>query len=125
QRLNAERDAVDACGAVSAESLRLDRGGVRFQRHLDTVGDGPAGRDRVEDGADRLGLHQGRRAAADENGRYRARAGAAAHGGDLSGEGCGEALLVDRLVADMAVEVAIGALGRAERPVDVDAEARR
>ena len=38
-------------------------------------------------------------------------------------EGRGEALLVDRLVADMAVEVAIGAFGRAERPVDIDAEA--
>src|SRR5205085_1220404 len=33
-------------------------------------------------------------------------------------------LLVDRLVADMAVEVAIRALGRTERPVDVDAETR-
>ena len=39
-------------------------------------------------------------------------------------EGAGKALLVHRLVADMAVEVAIGALGRAERPMDVDAEAR-
>ena len=31
--------------------------------------------------------------------------------------------LVDRLVAHMAVEVAIGAFGRAERPVDIEAEA--
>ena len=34
-----------------------------------------------------------------------------------------KARLVDRLMADMAVEVAIGAFGRAEWPMDVDAEA--
>ena len=38
-------------------------------------------------------------------------------------EGAHEARLVDRGVADMAVEVAIRALRQAERPVDVDAEA--
>ena len=43
---------------------------------------------------------------------------------DLAGEGGHEAWLVDRLVADMAVEVAIGAFGRAERPVQIDAETR-
>tara|TARA_B100000378_G_scaffold71543_1_gene54841 strand:- start:289 stop:450 length:162 start_codon:yes stop_codon:yes gene_type:complete len=44
--------------------------------------------------------------------------------GDFTQETGDEAFLVDRLVADMAVEVAIGAFGRAERPVQIDAETR-
>lgn len=43
--------------------------------------------------------------------------------GDLTLEGAGKARLVYLVVADMAVEVAIGAFGRTERPVQVDAEA--
>jgi hypothetical protein len=37
-------------------------------------------------------------------------------------EGGSEALLVHGLMADMAVEVAIGALGSTERPMHVDPE---
>ena len=50
--------------------------------------------------------------------------GALPHRRKLGREGCREALLIDRLMADMAVEVAIGAFGRAEWPMDVDAKAR-
>jgi hypothetical protein len=41
----------------------------------------------------------------------------------LSPERGGETLLIRWLMADMAVEVAIRALCRAERPMQVDAEA--
>jgi hypothetical protein len=43
--------------------------------------------------------------------------------GDLAPEGREKPLLIHRLVADMAVEVAIGAFGSAEGPMDIDAEA--
>ncbi len=43
--------------------------------------------------------------------------------GNLSGKGPGKARLIDRLVPDMAVEIAIGALRGTERPVQIDAEA--
>ncbi len=46
------------------------------------------------------------------------------NGHHLGQEGGYETWLVHALVADMAVEVAIGAFGRAERPVHIDAEAR-
>ena len=43
-------------------------------------------------------------------------------GFDLARKGAGKAFLVDRRVADMAVEIAIRAFRQAERPVHVDAE---
>ena len=67
QRLHAERDAVDAGGAVAAEALGLDRRRVGFQRDLDRRPARPVRRDGVEHGADRLRLHQRRRAAAEED----------------------------------------------------------
>ena len=45
------------------------------------------------------------------------------HRRDLAQKALHEARLVDAAVADMAVEVAIGAFRQAERPVNVDAEA--
>jgi hypothetical protein len=79
---------------------------------------------RIEHIGHRFGLHQRRRAAAEEYAGHLARPGAGAHRLQLGVEGEGEALLVYRLMADMAVEVAIRAFGRAERPMHVDAEAR-
>src|SRR4051794_12334806 len=43
---------------------------------------------------------------------------------DLAPERRDEARLVHRLMPHMAVEIAIGAFGQAERPVQVNAEAR-
>ncbi len=123
ERLHAERDAIDAGGAIAAEALSLDAGGVGFERDLDIGIDRPGPADRIEDRADRLRLHQRRRAAAEEDARHRAPGRPPGGRRDLAREGCGIALLVDRLMADMGVEVAIGAFGRAERPMDIDAEA--
>ena len=124
ERLDPERDAVDACRAVAPEPLGLDRGGVRLQRHLGVGRDRPVGRDGIEDARHGRRLHQRWRAPADEDAGHRARSGPVAHRRDFALEGGGEAMLVGRLVPDMGVEVAIGALGRAEGPVQIDAETR-
>ena len=126
QRLHAERDAVDAGGAVAAEALRLDAGRVGLERDLDVGGDGPVlrrsrrGSRRPSPAAISDGVPPPRKMLVDR----RARAGRAAACAISARRRAAKRVLVDRLVADMAVEVAIGALGRAERPVDVDAEAR-
>ena len=75
----------------------------------------------LEDRGGGGGRHQRRRAAAEEDagdrppGRFRGEAV------ELGEVGAAPALLVDA-VADVAVEVAVGALRAAERPVDVDGE---
>ena len=70
ERLHAERHAVDAGRAIAAKARRLDAGGIGFERDLDVGRDGPVLADGVEDRADGLGLHQRRRAAAEEDARY-------------------------------------------------------
>ena len=67
ERLHAERDAVDAGGAIAAETLRLDAAGIGLQRDLGIGRDVPQSRDRIEHRADRAGLHQRGRAAAEED----------------------------------------------------------
>ena len=122
ERLHAERDAVDAGCAIAAKPRRLDAGRIGLQRDLDIGGDAPVLADRIEDRADGLRLHQRRRAAAEKDRRHRAARRARRRGLDLARKGAGKALLVDRRVADMAVEIAIRAFRQAERPVHVDAE---
>ena len=122
QRLHAERDAVDAGCAIAAKPRCLDAGGIGLQRHFHLGRDAPVLSDRIEDGAYGLRLHQRRRAAAEKDrgdgsvGRTRRR------GFDLARKGARKALLVDRRMPDMAVEIAIRAFRQAERPVHVDAE---
>ena len=64
QRLHAERDAVDAGGAIAAKPRRFHAGRIGLKRHFDLIGDLPVFSDRIENGADRLRLHQRRRTAA-------------------------------------------------------------
>src|SRR6185312_5603871 len=71
--------------------------------------------------ADRRGLHQRGRAAAEEHGLDPPVRSLARGMLELGEQGAPPARLVDAL-AHVAVEVAIGALGFAERPVDVDAQ---
>ncbi len=122
QRLHAERYPVDAGRAVTGKARGLDAGRVGLERDFDIGGDAPVLADRIENGADGLRLHQGRRAAAEEDRRHLAARRARRSGFDLAGEGAREAFLVDRFMPDMAVEIAIGAFGQAERPVHIDAE---
>ena len=48
ERLHAERDAVDAGGAIAAKARCLDAGWIGLERHLDAVGDPPMLADRLE-----------------------------------------------------------------------------
>ena len=124
QGLHAERDAVDAGLAIAAKTRRLDARRIGFERHLDLAIDRPDTRDRLEDRADRPRLHERGRAAAEEDAGHHAARRKLAHMGKLGLEGANEARLVGRRMAHMAVEIAIRAFGEAERPMDIDAEAR-
>ena len=70
QRLHAERDPVDAGCAIAGKARGLDAGGIGFQRHFGVGRDAPVPADRIQDRAHGLRLHQGRRAAAEEDRRY-------------------------------------------------------
>src|SRR5690606_1873021 len=112
----------DAGRPVAAKPLGLDGGGVGLQRHLYAGRHCPVACNGLQYGAHGLRLHQRRRAVADEDRRHLSRAAALAHRCKFPRKGAGETFLVDRLMAHMAVEVAIRALGRAEGPMNVDPE---
>src|SRR5438874_13797805 len=78
--------------------------------------------DRIQDGADGLRLHQRGCAATEKDRRDGASRRARRRRLDLTRKRTGKSFLVDRRVADMAVEVAIRALRQAERPMYIDAE---
>ena len=110
--------------AKAAKPLGLDRGRVGLQRDLDVGGERPAVGRAVDDRRHRRGLHQRRRAAAEEDRAQRAARRQRREMVELGHQRPGPAPMVDA-AADMAVEVAIGAFGLAERPVDVEREAAR
>ncbi len=122
ERLHAERHAVDARRPVAAEAGSLHARWVRLQRDFGAGSDGPMVPDGIEDGADRRRAHQRGCAAAEE---HAGDGSAAPHGGPVAelAPVCGEeARLIDAARPHVTVEVAIGALGGAERPMHVDAE---
>ena len=124
QRLHAERDAVDAGRAIAAKALGLDAGRIGLERDLGIGATVQCRAIASRIAADRRGLHQRGRAAAEEDaGRPCGPARAAADGASSAAKAAHEARLVDRRVAHMAVEVAIGAFRQAERPMHIDAEA--
>ena len=67
QCLHAQRDAIDAGRAKAAKARRLDAGRVGFEAHFDIAGYRPVPGDGVKDRTDGCGLHQRRRAAAEED----------------------------------------------------------
>ena len=124
QRLHAQRQAIDAGGAVIGEARRVGAGGIGFQRDFDVVGQRAtaarsyracARRERpcISDGVPppkKIVSTIGRPPPCDSAVQSSSRT-MASH----------PAALVDG-GADMAVEIAIGTFGGAERPMDVDAE---
>ena len=109
QRLHAERDAVDAGGAIAGKPRGLDAGRVGFQRDFNIGRDAPVPADRVQYRADGLRPHQRRRAAAEKDRGYLPAGRAFGRGLDLAGKRARKSFLVDRGMPDMAVEIAIGA----------------
>ncbi len=124
ERLHAEREAIDARRAIAAEALRLGTAGIGFERHLRFGRDRPETGDRIEHRFDGRRLHQRRRAATKEDRGDGAARRQSREVEKFLAKCRGEARLVGRLMPDMAVEIAIGALRRAEGPVDIDAEGR-
>ena len=121
EALHADRDAVHAGLAKRREPFCLDAGGVRFEGDLDVVR-------RVEQAArvlDQRGhglrLHQAGRAAAEEDRGQLAAAEPLRLPGQLSAQRGAEAGLGDAL-PHVGVEVAVRALGQAERPVDIEGQ---
>ena len=124
ERLHAQGHAIDARFGQGREPGGLDRGRVGFQGDLDLRRAIPQRLGAGDHGIHGLGRHQRRRAAAEED-RFDPAAWRLASGVlELCQQRFAPASLFDA-VADMTVEVAIGALRLAERPMDVDAQRRR
>src|SRR5690606_31336797 len=123
QRLDTQRQPVDARGAIALEARRVSGARIGFQRDLRPVGNMPMPCDGIQQRPDRTCLHQGRRAAAEKYARYLAWAGPLAQGCKLARKRPAIAGLIHAAMAHMAVEIAIGAFGAAEGPVQINAEA--
>ena len=108
-RKPARRAASTEVGLASSVISRSWAGAKRCARPLDHRGDG-------------RGRHQGRRAAAEEDRGEPPRPDLVGAAVDLGDQGARPAGIVDR-GSHVAVEVAVGALRPAERPVDVEPEA--
>src|SRR5262245_10568552 len=120
--LHAERDAVDPRGAVVAKPRRLDGGRIGLQRDLGARIQGPEAADLVQQGMDGGCRHERRRAAAEEDAAYPAAGCQVCPMPQLAEIGARKPRLVDAAGAHVAIEVAVRALGGAERPMDVDAK---
>ena len=122
--LHADRDAVDPGGAVIAKARRLDARRIGFERDFDVGRHGPMFGDGLQHAGDAFRLHQRGRAAAEEDRAHGTAFGEAGAVGEFGRDGGNKTPLIHRLRADVAVEVAIRAFRQAERPVDVNPEAR-
>src|SRR3984893_8961635 len=122
ERLHAERDAVDAGGAIAAKPLDLDAGRIGFKRDLDVGGNSPMTCHRFDHAGNRCGSHQRGRAAAEKDSRHDALRYTPSRSSNLGGKSADPSRLVDLFAADMAIEIAIRTFREAERPVDINAE---
>jgi hypothetical protein len=124
ERLQPERDAVHPGGMVIGETGGIGAGRIGFQRDLDVVRPRPQPFGLFKNFSGRRPIHQAWRAAAEKNRLYH-RAFVALQRGDMGhfGEDCvAPAGFVDGRT-NVGIEIAIRAFGRAERPVNVEAEA--
>ena len=124
QALNAERDAIDAGGAQIREGRRFDAGRIRLQRDLDVRIDSEARADAVDERGDRRRRREARRPAAEKDAADAARPDAIGVMVEFAQQRRAPTVLIHG-VADMAVEVAIGAFLGAERPMQINRQRRR
>src|SRR5262249_52689901 len=108
---------------IIRKPLRLNAGRVRLKRNFGERLERPVMTNRFENGGNCFRLHQRGRAAAEENAAHFPARHQLRLMRDLPRQSFHVALLINRLVADMAVEIAIGAFGGAKRPMHVNAEA--
>ena len=124
QRLHAQRDAVDAGGAVIGEARRIGAGRIGFQGDFGIVGHRPQRGDLLQDAPDRCARSSA--TACRRRRKWFRPPGALAlmvraTQSSSAQDAIDPAVFIDR-GADMGIEIAIGTLGGAERPVDVNAE---
>ena len=124
QRLHADRDAIDARFAKTAKPRRLDTVRIGFERDLGIGRDSPALRDVIENGCRRRRLHERRRTAPEKNARNRPRADQIHRRVDLANVGSEKSSFVPTAETNVAIEIAIRAFLRAERPVRINPERR-
>src|SRR5690242_20274116 len=67
QRLQSDRDAIDAGEPIAAEPTRFDTGGIGFERDLDIPRNLPVLRNSIKNCRNRGRLHEGWRAAAEKD----------------------------------------------------------
>ena len=121
QRLHADRQPIDPCLPVSAQPVGVDAFRVRLQRDLRVGSQGVLAGDSVEDTCDATALQQRRRPAADEHGRHWP-PGQRRRPARQLGQQRSLPSRDLRLQLGIRVEVAVRALHRAERHVQVEAD---
>jgi hypothetical protein len=124
ERLNADRNPIDPGVAKFPEPSGLDRGGVGFQRDFEIVGTGPARTRGINDVGHDARFHERRRSPAKKDTAQDAWTGFMRNTFYFKQIGIQPPLVVHP-GRDVGVEVAIGALRLAERPVDVESEVSR
>ena len=124
ERLHPHRQPVHTRVGITAKAPRLDAGGVRLQRDLHVVRQRPSRARRLDHPRHRFRRHQRRRAAAKEDAAQHASGDLGRQPRNLGAKGGQPTRLVDRR-RHVAVEIAVRAFRRAERPVDVQRKAAR
>ena len=122
ERLHAERNAIDACRAKTAKAGCFHAGGICLERHFDVAAIAQClpMQSRIvctEDGCISDGVPPPKKMLDTVRSGHASRCRR-----NLGLIGTQEPRFIDAAMTDMAVEVAIGALRQAERPVDVDGE---
>ncbi|GBE43770.1 hypothetical protein BMS3Bbin10_01851 [bacterium BMS3Bbin10] len=123
KRLDAEGNPVHAARPEAREAVRLDAGRVRLQSNFNVPAKGPVAGDALQYRGGGFGPHARGRAAAEEDAEHLARAGQLPHMVQLRQIGGEKPGLVDAAMTDMGIEIAIGAFGLAEGPMDINREA--
>src|SRR5262245_15849415 len=117
-----ERHAVHPRTAIAPEPARFYAGRISLQRDLDARIDRPERGDLLKQRADGGRRHQRGRTATEKDAADRAARGKLGPVPQFAAVGGHKARLVDAARSDMTVKVAVGALGGAKRPMQIDAE---
>src|SRR4051794_4444023 len=119
EALNPNGDAADTCGPKCSEAPSFDAGRIGLQGDFDIVCRLEQTLRVRDQQGDRLRFHQAWRAATEKDRRQSPPAKPCRFPFQLAAQGGTEAVLRDAL-AHVRVEVAVRALGQAERPVDIE-----